>query len=273
MHTTPSVTDEASAPPKRQSKRAYVLALLILVLSAGVFAGSIMLEDRRLNTAIDGLHRFIGPGVTELDLDEAGTLLVFYENRSEHAGQAYDTPRRLVWPFQDTRAMTLRVTEMATGEAMEARDPERIVVLDRSGREGKAVWQFTAPSAGRYRVETAWREESPLAIYRDPEAFDSAREAWVQARQAEHDALQLAEGSEAATFDPAAVPFPGRLLREFAPQPVVLSVGPDPVGFAYFQVIGLKGGATVLALGFTASVLIVLLTYVHQNPLPDRAGR
>ncbi len=257
LETSASPAQPTSPPPTASrslpTRRGYAIGLTLIVIGGLVFGVTVLVEAKRQAEAVAGFERVVVPGSHVVTVAQAGEMLVFYENLSTAQGQAFDTFRKLVWPFQSTKAMKLDVVQMATGEALSTGTPLRLTTYDIQGRQGSAVWAFDAPTPGAYRLTASWLELEP-EIYGEAAAFEAA----------------LAEHEAAATAPNAAERDEPFYMPGFRREPVVLAVGPEPLQGTLQNVLGLKGAATIFALSFTAGVLFILLTYVRRHPLPPR---
>ena len=228
---------------------ARLAAALLLSLLLGPFIGG----EAQAET-------IVGPTGDEgfvVTIDEPGTQNIFYENRGTLGDQLFDTPRRQVWTTFETPSMTCTVTRVDTGEAVEVRmpgkedEPEKsrtskdlVYTYNFMGRQGHGAWVFDADKPGDYRITLAYKD----AIAKPAEDFqippELTREDKKQMTQAAGDAY---EAERRDLIEQAA-------LASLEPIDVLFAVGPDPTRGGYFNVIGLKGAATILAFGFTSSV-------------------
>jgi len=259
-------------PPRRKPNRGwYLLALALLLGSLGVFVYAIASKAALLQERIDPMPRFVAPtpeAGTVITIDQPGKQNIFYENRGTLDGRAFDTPRRQVWTTYESPAMTCTVTRVETGEAVEVRLPGRddaqsksktskdqILTYDVGDRQGHSAWVFDAPTPGDYRVELAYVDavmKQPGEITIPPELSKARKRRMTQADGEAYEAERRAAIERAA-------------LAEVEPVDVLFAVGPDPTRGSYFQVIGLRGAAGVLAFGFTFSVLIALVVFMLRN--------
>lgn len=273
--------DEPANPPvrKRPSRAWYLLSAAVLLASVAVFLLTLRAKVVYLQAYLEPMPRFVGPtdedGVV-VTLDEAGKHNIYYENRGDFEGKAYDTPRRQVWTTFESPAMRCTVTRVETGEPVDVRlpgqdEPEKksktsenqIVAYNVSGMQGHSIWVFEADEPGDYRIKldyepAVYLERGDVQI--PPELSKAQKKEMLsedgQAYEADRrDALEQAS------------------LALLEPVDVLFAVGPDPTVDSFFNVIGLKGAATVLAFGFTFSVLTALVTLMlrggHVTPRGD----
>ncbi|MFK7789898.1 MAG: hypothetical protein AB8C95_10465 [Phycisphaeraceae bacterium] len=264
-------TDPTSSPRKRPSRFWYLLSAVVLLASAALFALVIINKSRALHDRIEPLPRFVGP------TDEAGFVMtvmepgkqnIFYENLGTLGDQSFDTPRRQVWTTFDAPAMTCVVTHIESGEVAEVRMPgtaespdkreitkDLIVAYDFNGRQGHSAWVFEADQVGEYRIVLKYDE----AVYRKPSEVDIPAEL----TKAEKRTMNSTEG---AAYEQARREIIEQAaLAELEPIDVLFAVGPDPTVGSFFEVIGLKGAATVLAFGFTFAALTSLVTLMLRG--------
>ncbi|MEM1211342.1 MAG: hypothetical protein AAGI68_03495 [Planctomycetota bacterium] len=278
-------TSDAGA--RRPGRRWYAAAVLMVLVTGGVFAYAVWAKQRVMLERVEGFSRFVvtlDGGVGEVEVAEPGTYTVFYENIGDFEAQRFDTPRRLVWPFQDEIALRVAVTgpggeaveqlalssvrqedgrtlqgdvDREDGSELTGRARPAVIYQTRgavggedgagaAGRAGLGFYQFDAPVAGVYRVEVGWKGEAEFAvpIYRTVEERDAAK---------------------AAAGDGA---FQGRVMGDFERQPVLLAVGKGPVSEdVLFDIFGLKGAASLLAFAFTGAAVMVVVTWVRRHPM------
>lgn len=273
-----SDTDER----KRPSRRWYLLALVLLVGSATVFVMTVRDKLAYLNEQLKPMPRFVGPTGEKgavVTVEQPGKQNIFYENLGTLDGKTYNTLRRQVWTTYQSPSMTCVVTRVDTGESVEVRLPgqgeeeikskiskDQIIAYNLSGMQGHSAWVFNAKAKGEYRVVLKYNEAVLLeagSVEVPPELTKAQKKEMVSAEgkayeEARRDAVERAA------------------LAELEPIDVLFAVGPDPTRGSFFNVIGLKGAATVLAFGFTFAVLISLVTLMlrsgHVTPRGELAN-
>lgn len=268
-------------PRRKPSRGWYLFALLLLVGSTGVFVYAVLDKAAYLDRQIEPMPRFVAPtdeqsAVVEVVLP--GKQNIFYENLGSLAGRSFDTPRRQVWTTYESPSMLCSVTRLDTGEAVDVRlpgmdDPEslsrtsedQVITYDIAGRQGHSAWVFDADAPGRYRISLRYKDAVSKKVSDFEIPPELTRDDKKQMRQADGDAYQL---ERRAVIEQVA-------LASLEPIDVLFAVGPDPTRGSFFQVIGLKGAAGVLAFGFTASTMIALLTLMlrggHVTPRGELA--
>jgi len=263
-----------AAPTKRPSRGWYVFSALLLLVSSVVFAMAFV-SLWKARGAVSDMPRWVAPSAEghEVEIDTAGRFYIYYENKGEIDGRAFDTPRRQVWMTYDMPSMTCTVTPISSddseGEALlvrllgqdgrefDKRDSQRdiVTVYDFDGRQGAAVWVVEVSEPGRYRIKTDYVE----AVYADPESIvvlpELTREQEREMTSA--DAFQYEKDQRAAHE---------RLeLARLEPVEVVLALGQDPTRGALFAFLGLRGAAGLLAVCFTAASIISLVTLMLRS--------
>lgn len=270
---SPMDSDKQTNPPprKRPSRVWYLISAVVLLVSAGLFAAVLVNKSQALRERIEPLPRFVGPTDEAgfvVTVDEPGKQNIFHENLGTLDGRSFDTPRRQVWTTFNTPAMHCAVTHVETGQAVAVRLPgteespdkrvvtkDLIVAYDFNNRQGHSAWVFDADKAGDYRIVLAYDQ----AVYAKPGTIDIPSE------------LTKAQKKEMVSKDGDAYEATRRdaveraALAELEPIDVLFAVGPDPTVGSFFEVIGLKGAATVLAFGFTFAVLTALVTLMLRG--------
>ncbi|MEM9019618.1 MAG: hypothetical protein AAGC44_03560 [Planctomycetota bacterium] len=258
-------------PRKPPSRMWYALSAVILLMSFGVFFGAILSKAEAVRDRIETMPRFVAPieGGHVVDLAEPGHYIIYHENLGTLEGQAFDNPRRQVWPTMASPAMTCRITREGDGRSIEARLPgvdnptqgkrevttDLIPAYNTAGRQGHGVWVFDIDQPGRYRVELAYVPEINL----DPDAI-ALPEALTREVQG---TMTSAQGK---AYEVARREAQERLaLAGLEPVDVLIAVGQDPTDGSYFNLLGVRGAATVLAFGFTASAIIGLVTLMLRG--------
>lgn len=271
------MTDQAdsSNPPDPQrpipSRGWYVLSAAILLVSVGVFVGVLISKTTAVRERIEAMPRFVGPspGGSVVELTEPGQYIVYHENLGDYEGKTYDTPRRQVWPTIASPAMTCTIVDLASDSLVEVRLPgidnpvkdkrevntDLIPAYNTAGRQGHGVWVFNIDQPGKYRIELAYVPDVALSMEEVVVPAELTRDMQKtmtseQGKQYEQDRRTALEKRELARLEPVDVLF---------------AVGQDPTRGSFFNVIGLKGAATVLAFGFTASVIIGLVTLMLRG--------
>ncbi|MEM6393745.1 MAG: hypothetical protein AAF797_13300 [Planctomycetota bacterium] len=279
-------TDSAEHAGERRPGRGwYGAAVLMVLATAGLFGYAVWSKQQVMLERVEGFTRFVVPvdgAVGEVEVAEPGMYTVFYENIGAFEGRRFETPRRLVWPFQDEIALRVKVAgpsedgveqlalssvRQADGRTLQGdvdsdadseltgRARPAVIYQTRgvgsgddamAGRAGLGFYQFEAVTAGVYRIEVGWKgqDEFAVPIFRTVE---------------ERDAAKAAAGDEV---------FAGRVMGEYVPQPVLLAVGKDPVSEdVLFDIFGLKGAASLLAFAFTGAAVMVVVTWVRRHPM------
>lgn len=269
------------SPPEhyyKPSRMWYALAAVLMLLSLGVFVGTLVAKSAAINGRITNMPRFVGPnpGGSVVELTEPGQFIVYHENLGTLDGRSFDTPRRQVWPTFASPAMTCEVVDLATGKPVELRLPghtdkpkdkrevnsDLVPAYDTAGRQGHGVWVFDVDRPGRYRVTLAYVPEVELSIEQVevPPPLTKA----MQAEMISVDGKAYEQARRAAEEK--------RELARLEPVDVLMAVGQDPSRGAFFEVMGLKGAAAVLAFGFTAASLIALVTLMLRGGHVTRRG-
>lgn len=267
--TTESTTPASTR--KKPSRRWYLLAALLMLGSTALFVVVLMQKAQTLRERIDPMPRFVGPTTPDgfvFNADEPGKYNIFYENLGTLGDRTFDTPRRQIWTTFDTPAMTCTVTRIDSGETTEVRLPgvgeivdkskatrDLVVAYDFAGRQGHSAWVFEADRPGAYRIVMRYDE----AVNREPGDIKVPPELTRDdQKQMTRDAGKAYEEARREALEQAA-------LAELKPVDVLFAVGPDPTQGGFFELIGLKGAATVLAFGFTFSILITLVTLMLRT--------
>lgn len=264
---------------KRPSRIWYAIAALVLLSSTALFVAVLVNKARALHDRIEPLPRFVGP--TEpagfvITVDEPGKQNIFYENLGTLGDRVFDTPRRQVWTTFDAPAMTCTVTHIESGQVAQVRMPgtaespdkreitkDLIVAYDFNDRQGHSAWVFEAERAGNYRIVIDYDQavyQKPSDIVIPPELTKAKKRTMNRTEGAAYEEARRDLIEQAA-------------LAELEPIDVLFAVGPDPTVGSFFEVIGLKGAATVLAFGFTFAALTSLVTLMlrggHVTPRGD----
>lgn len=256
---------------KRPSRYWYLLSAVVLLGSLVLFVVVLMSKSQALRERIEPLPRFVGPTAETgfvVRVDQPGKQNVFHENLGTLDGRVFDTPRRQVWTTFDAPAMHCEVVFVETDEPVEVRLPgvgestdkrevtkDLVVAYDFNGRQGHSAWVFDADKPGEYRIvltydQAVYLEPGDVAI--PPELTKAQKREMVSEDGAAYEAARRDAIERAA-------------LAELEPVDVLFAVGPDPTLGSFFDVIGLKGAATVLAFGFTFAVLTSLVTLMLRS--------
>jgi hypothetical protein len=267
----PTEQTETEPPGNKPSRRWYLLAAALLVFSVGVFVGVIVHKTNVMRDRIEPMPRFVAPTGDEgfvYTAEAPGKVNIFYENRGVFEGRSFDTRRRQIWTTFDAPAMTCAVTRVDTGEAVDVRLPgvgevvdkrkpteDFVFTYDFAGRQGHSAWVFEADEPGDYRIALKYVD----AVKREPGSVTVPPELTrAQQKKMTSDEGAAYEAKRRDAVERAA-------LAELEPIDVLFAVGPDPTAGGFFDVIGLKGAATVLAFGFTTSILISLVTFMLRT--------
>lgn len=271
-------SETAHDQPTRKipSRLWYVLSAVVLIASVSLFVIVLDKKSKAMRDRIEPLPRFVGP------TGEAGFIVtvaepskqnIFHENLGTLDGRAFDTPRRQVWTTFDAPAMHCVVTHADTGKAVEVRLPgvgeisdkrevtkDLVITYDLGDRQGHSAWVFEATQPGDYRIVLTYDDAvllEPGDVTIPPELTKAQKKEMVSGEGADYEAARRDAVERAA-------------LAELEPIDVLFAVGPDPTQGSYFNVIGLKGAATVLAFGFTfaslTSLVVLMLRGGHVTP-------
>jgi len=273
--------DSPHNPPQRKhpSRVWYLASAVVFLGSLGVFILTLQAKTARFHEQIAPMPRFVGPtgeqGVV-VTLGQAGKHNVFYENLGRLNGKVYNTPRRQVWTTYESPSMTCAVTHVETGQAIDVRLPgqldaeslsktskDQIVAYDFAQMQGHSAWVFDIDEPGEYRVTLAYDP----AVYLEPGDVEIPPELTKQQKkEMRSEDGEAYEAARRETIERAA-------LAQLEPIDVLFAVGPDPTVDSFFNVIGLKGAAAVLAFGFTFAALTSLVTLMlrggHVTPRGD----
>ena len=258
-------------PRKRPSRLWYLVSALVLLASIAVFAITLRSKITYLYSQLEPMPRFVGPtdelGVV-VTLDKTGKHNIFYENSGSLDGKSYDTPRSQVWTTYQSPSMTCTVTHIATGNSIDVRLPgqtesekkskvseDQIVAYDLTGMQGHSVWVFDVKEAGDYRIALSYDD----AVYLEPGSVEIP----PQLSKAEKQEMLSEQGLAYEVVRREAIE--RNFLSQLEPIDVLFAVGPDPTRGSFFNVIGLKGAATVLAFGFTFAALTSLVTLMLRG--------
>lgn len=282
----PQGENEPAPARRRPSRGWYGLALVILLVTGGVFAAVVVNGRAGAHRAVDQMPRFVGPtpeAGAVLDLAEPGDYIVYYENHGTLPAadgvpaRRFDTHRLQVWTTPTRPSMACTVTRAGeeqdvtvrllgqTGDRPAEFDADRDVgvIYDLGDRQGAGVWTFRVDEPGAYRVHLAYLPdvyldadavEVPAALTRD----EQSRMRFVDVQQHEEQRAEALGRSALAALEPVEVLF---------------AVGPDPTGGSFFNVAGLKGAAALLAFGLTASTVIALVTLMLRTGQVTERGR
>ena len=249
----------------------YLLSAIVLIASIAVFALTLREKIGYLYDQLVPMPRFVGPTSAEgfvLTVDQPGKYNIFYENLGGLDGKTFDTPRRQVWTNFEAPSMICTVTRVDTGERIEVRLPgqsesekkskiseDQIVAYDFGGMQGYSVWVFDADEPGDYRIALSYNE----AVYLEPGSVEIPPEL----TKAQKKKMRSEDGINKEALRRKAVERAS--LAQLEPIDVLFAVGPDPTRGSFFNVIGLKGAATVLAFGFTFAALTSLVTLMLRG--------
>lgn len=246
------MSDPEAHSAKRPSRWLYLAGAVLIIVGIAVFAVALRHEVDRIATALAGFDRFVAPGEISIDVAEPDELLVYFENRGEFEGEQFDTLRKLVWPFLDTKTIRLTITG-PDGSTIAHQTPRQSPTYNRDGRQGAAIWEFDALEPGTYRINATWATIDP-PIYGKLEEFEAAREAFA-----------ATQGATDESQEP-------RYLPGFELQPVLLAVGPNPVVGRFEAIWGLKGAAAVSSIAAMLGVLVIILTFFRRHPLKNKGA-
>lgn len=265
------ISNAEPKPTRVPSRRWYLLAACMLIGSLAVFVVTLVGKQQIIKERIEPMPRFVGPtdkAGAVVTIDQPGKINIFHENTGTFEGKHFNTPRRQVWTTFDRPSMTCTVTKADSGEVVAVRLPgvgeawdktkptaDLVYTYNVAGRVGHSAWVFDAVEAGDYRVTLAYVD----AVSLEPGDVEIPAEV----TKAEKKTMDAAEGAarDAARRDA----MERASLAELDPIDVLFAVGPDPTRGGYFEVIGVKGAATILAFGFTFSILITLVTFMLRS--------
>lgn len=260
-----------NAPRKQPSRLWYLVSAAVLLGSAGLFVGVLVSKSKAMRGRINPMPRFVGPtdeaGVI-VTIDQPDKLNIFYENLGTFNGRTFNTPRHQVWTTFDGPAMYCKVTHVASAKTVDVHLPgfdesndkrnitkDLIYAYNLGDRQGHGVWVFNAQTPGDYRIVLTYDDAvllEPKNITIPPELTKAQKAEMVSGEGATYEAARRDAIERAA-------------LAELKPIDVLFAVGPDPTQGSYFNVIGLKGAATVFAFGFTFSALTALVTLMLRS--------
>jgi len=256
---------------RKPSRLWYALSTAILLISLGVFVAAIASKAAAVRERIEAMPRFVGPSVggSVVELTEPGQYIVFHENQGSYDGKAYDTPRRQVWPTFASPSMTCTIVSESDGKPIEPRLPgvdnpvkdkrevntDLVPAYDTAGRQGHGVWVFNIDQPGAYRVTLVYVPEVAMSVedVQIPPVLTRDMQSGMTSEQGKAYEQQRRDAEEALE------------LARLEPVDVLFAVGQDPSRGSYFNLIGIKGAATVFAFGFTASVIIALVTLMLRG--------
>lgn len=121
----------------------YGLAVMMLVIGFSVFVWSLFSGITGLTS---GLIQIIGPGASELNLNEAGEYTVFYENQSYVDGRFFSTGDNI-------SCLQIEIIEKSTGSRLSTYSPPSSLTYSMGGRFGKAIPTFQVRSPGIISLE------------------------------------------------------------------------------------------------------------------------
>jgi len=263
--------DEPITPRRKPSRGWYLLAIVLLLGSCAVFGLTLREKSVVLNNMLLPMPRLVAPTTVQgvlIHIEHAGKQNIFYENRGTFEGKTFDTPRRQVWMTYESPAMTCTVTRADSGESVEVRLPgvgeevkkteitkDLVFAYNTPTMQGHSAWVFEASEPGDYRIVLRYVDE----VHLDPSTIEIPPEL----TKAQMKEMLSADGTayEAARRDA----IERAALASLEPIDVLFAVGPDPTGGEFFELLGLKGAATVLALGFTASSILALVTLMLRG--------
>src|SRR5690606_7006136 len=112
-----------------------------------------------------------------------------------------------------------------------------IYTYDFAGRQGHGAWVFEADQPGDYRVVLQYVDAvrlEPDDVTVPPELTKAQMKTMTSAQGEAYEAKRRDAVERAA-------------LAHLEPVDVLFAVGPDPTAGGFFELIGLKGAATILA--------------------------
>ncbi|MFZ2377290.1 MAG: hypothetical protein WAV83_08775 [Methanothrix sp.] len=124
----------------------YGLALAIVIAGFGTFAWYL---SSGISGSLAGLTQMAAPGEVELDLDEPGEYIIFYENESYFDGRFYRTAEQIP-------GLEIAVVEKASGRRLRTYPPAGSLAYSLGGRSGRAIMAFKADEAGIYAINASY---------------------------------------------------------------------------------------------------------------------
>lgn len=138
---------------KGLSAKWYLLSVLILVVG---FAGYIAFFLWTLNAIGARSKEIIAPGEHRLEIDRAGTYLIYYEFISQHKGRDFSTDRN------EHVRLTCEMQSDDTGERVEVlRDDGGSTyehVTFRGKRKGFSIFRFKISQPGLYKLQAKYKD-------------------------------------------------------------------------------------------------------------------
>jgi hypothetical protein len=145
----------------KPSKVFYGISAVVLVAGIILFAVSLVTG---ITSAIHNINtRVVVPGVSDIELNQAGKYKIYFEKKSVLDGKVYHT--------DDIDGLTIRLTNSNTGNPVELNNPSVSSNYSLGGREGTCIFEFEINEPGTYLMETNYDsgtgKEAVIAIGKD----------------------------------------------------------------------------------------------------------
>jgi len=124
----------------------YGLALVIVIAGFVAFAWYLF---SGISGSLGGLIQMAAPGEMELDLNEPGEYIIFYENNSYFDGRFYRTAEQIP-------GLEITVAEKASGRRLQTYPPAASFTYSIGGRSGQSVVAFKADAEGIYVINASY---------------------------------------------------------------------------------------------------------------------
>ncbi len=147
-------------PPGRPSRGWYGLAFVLFLVGLGAFVASINVAKGHVAAAQASLQKFVAPGSTTLDFDEAGQYFVYYEKVGEFNGESFDTTQH----FTEMPKLSMRLVDQATGETLPvAKSHDTQTHMYGHGR-ANSEFVLDIPAPGRYTLTAQHANELDVRL-------------------------------------------------------------------------------------------------------------
>ena len=128
----------------------YGLAIIIIILGFITFAGLIITNISDIG---NGLTQFVVPGSSDLDLNEPGEYMIFYENQTYFNGRFYSSGENI-------QGLNISVIKVANGSHLATYPPSSDIKYSFGGRSGRAIAAFEVDDPGIYRIGASYIDGS-----------------------------------------------------------------------------------------------------------------